>query len=247
TLDEVVSVERACKVTGKRFFIYFGERIHVEGALYTQRLIEQGKLGKILSVTILAPHRLNKTSRPEWFFNEKENGGILIDIGSHQLEQFLTYTGAKQAKVLESSIANYNNPEHPNFSDYGHCTLLADNGSVCHFRVDWFTPNGLRAWGDGRVFVVGTKGTVEVRKYLDVARSEVGDQVYFVDDEGEHHIEAQGKIGYPFFGELILDCLHSTDKAITQAHTLLAMRLAIEAQNKALKITPVFPNQNGNN
>jgi len=238
TLEEVSQVEMVCKSTHKRYFIYFGERIHVEGALYTQQLIEQGKLGRILSVTILAPHRLNKASRPNWFFNPKENGGILIDIGSHQLEQFLTYTGAEEVEILHSSVANYNNPEHPEFFDFGHCTLLADNGAVCYFRVDWFTPDGLGAWGDGRVFVVGTKGTIEIRKYLDIAQSETGDQVYFVDGIGEHHIETQGIIGYPFFGDLILDCLHNTEKAITQAHTLQVMRLAIKAQNKALIIYP---------
>ncbi|WP_245523841.1 Gfo/Idh/MocA family protein [Sphaerochaeta globosa] len=239
SLEETRIIRDACKRTGKRYFIYFGERIHVEGALYAQQLIEDGVLGEVLSVNILAPHRLNKASRPPWFFNPEENGSILVDIGSHQLEQFLTYTNSRSAKILHSSIANYNNPDHPDFQDFGQCVLVGDRGATCYFRVDWFTPDGMGAWGDGRVFIVGTKASVEIRKYLDVARSNQGDQVYLVDGQGEHHIEAFGSIGFPFFGAMILDCLNCTDHAITQEHTLLTMELAIQAQEKATNLKSV--------
>lgn len=238
TGDEVEAVRAAVKESGKRYFIYFGERIHVEGALYVQRLIEEGRLGQVLSVTILAPHRLNKASRPAWFFDPAQNGGILTDIGSHQLEQFLTYTKTTRATVLQSSVANYRNSDHPAFMDFGQCLLSSDNGATCYFRVDWFTPDGLGAWGDGRVFIVGTKATVEIRKYLDVANSNEGDQVFLVDSEGEHHIKVHGKIGFPFFAQMIRDCIDGTDVAIGQEHTLLAMELAIEAQRTATLLTP---------
>ena len=35
-------------------------------------------------------------------------------------------------------------------------------------RLDWFTPDGLPDWGDGRLFLVGTEGTLELRKNLDL-------------------------------------------------------------------------------
>lgn len=238
SLDDVEAVRRMVKKSGKRYFVYFGERIHVEGALYVQRLIEEGHLGKIVSVTILAPHRLNKPSRPAWFFDPEQNGGIIADIGSHQLEQFLTYTGSTDATVLHSSIANYHNGDHPSFSDFGQCLLVGDSGATGYFRVDWFTPEGLGAWGDGRVFVVGTKATAEIRKYLDVATSNEGDQVFLVDSEGEHRIKAHATIGFPFFAQMISDCINGTEEAIGQEHTLRAMALAIEAQEKARCLTP---------
>ncbi|NLK05238.1 MAG: Gfo/Idh/MocA family oxidoreductase [Spirochaetales bacterium] len=237
SIPEAEKVAETCERTGKRYFIYFGERIHVEGALYAQKLIEEGALGEVISVTILAPHRLNKDSRPSWFFKPEENGGILVDIGSHQLEQFLTYTNSRSAKVLHSSIANYHNPDHPEFQDYGQCVLVGETGATCYFRVDWFTPDGMGAWGDGRMFIVGTKASVEIRKYLDVAGSRQGDHVYFVDAQGEHHIQAYGKLGFPFFGAMILDCIQGTEHAITQRHTLLAMELAITAQQNATNLT----------
>lgn len=233
TQEEVQKVRQACNRTGQKYFIYFGERIHVEGAVYTEKLIRSGALGRVLSVVILAPHRLNAPSRPSWFFNPRENGSILVDIGSHQIEQFLSFAGARSARVVHSCKANYNNQGNPLFFDYGDVNLVADNGATCYFRVDWFTPDGLKAWGDGRVFVIGTEGTVEIRKYLDVAQSSEGDHVYFVDKEGEHKIEATGKVGFEFFGKMILDCLNRTDLAIGQEHTLLAMDLAIEADRMA--------------
>jgi predicted dehydrogenase len=233
TKEDVQRVRLACERTKRKYFIYFGERIHVEGAVYTEKLIQSGALGKVLSVVILAPHRLNAPSRPSWFFNPRENGSILVDIGSHQIEQFLSFAGAESARVVHSCKANYSNSDHPEFCDYGDANLVADNGATCYFRVDWFTPDGLGAWGDGRVFVIGTKGTVEIRKYIDVAQSKAGDHVYFVDKEGEHKIEATGKVGFEFFGKLILDCLDRTELAIQQKHTLLAMDLAIEADEMA--------------
>jgi len=232
-LEQVNEAREVCSRTGRKYMIYFGERIHVEGAVRTGQLIAQGAIGRVLHVTIMAPHRLSKASRPAWFFQQGVNGGIIADLGSHQVEQFLSYTGAKTARVAHSTLANYANHEIPGFYDYGDASLIADNGATCFFRVDWFTPAGLGAWGDGRVFIIGTEGTIEIRKYLDVARSNMGDQIYLVDSSGEHHFEVAGKIGFPFFGEFILDCLNRTEFALAQEQAFEAMRLAITAQQQA--------------
>lgn len=236
TLREIEDAKAVCERTGRKYIVYFGERIHVEGAAYAERLIREGAVGRVLQVTILAPHRLNKSTRPEWFFEEEQNGGIITDLGSHQIEQFMTYCGAKNVKVLHSAVANYANKDKPHFYDFGEGTLLADNGATCWFRVDWFTPDGLGAWGDGRVFIMGTEGSIEIRKYIDVGVSEQGDIVTLVDKTGEHRNEVTGKVGFKFFGEIIKDCRNRTGNAITQEHTFEAMRVTIEAQEKAIKI-----------
>lgn len=236
TFEELEQARRCCEETRRKYAVYFGERIHVEGAVYTQQLIERGEIGRVLQVTILAPHRLNKTTRPAWFFEEEENGGIIADIGSHQIEQFLSFSGAKTAKVLHSTVANYCNPDKPHFYDFGEGNLLADNGATCYFRVDWFTPGGLGAWGDGRVFIMGTEGTIEIRKYIDVANSTKGDHVFLVNKDGEYKFEVTGKVGFVFFGKFILDCIHRTENAITQEHTFEAMRVTLEAQETAYHI-----------
>jgi len=87
-------------------------------------------------------------------FKKETYDGILCDIGSQQIEQFLFYSSCKDAEVLHSKVANYDNPNYPELEDYGDATLLGDNGTTQFFRVDWFTSDGLSAWGDERTFII---------------------------------------------------------------------------------------------
>ena len=220
--------------TGQKYMVYFSERLHVEGAVFAGDLIKSGAIGKVIQVTGFGPHRLNAPSRPDWFFNKEQYGGVLCDIGSHQIEQFLYYAGCEDAEILHSKVGNYNNPDHPELEDYGDATLQGDNGATQFFKVDWLTPDGLSTWGDGRTFITGTKGTIEIRKYVDVAREETGDHLYLVNSEGEKHYELSGKVGFPFFGDLITDCIHRTENAMTQAHAFKAAELCLQAQEQAI-------------
>lgn len=240
TLEQLAIARETVKKTGRKFAIYFSERLHVEAAVYAGDLINQGAIGRVIQVIGLGPHRLNPKTRPTWFFDINATGGIITDIGSHQIEQFLYYANAKSATVLHSKVANYNNPDYPDFEDFGDASFIADNGATHYLRVDWFTPDGLRAWGDGRTFIVGTDGTIELRKYLDVARDVEGDHVYLVNHKGEFHFNVHGKVGFPFFGQFILDCINRTENAMTQEHTFLAMELALIAQKQAIKLKPGF-------
>jgi len=234
TLDQLEAARAKVKATGRIFAVYYSERLHVEAAVRAGQLIHQGALGRVLQVIGLGPHRLNAPSRPSWFWDPRQYGGILVDLGSHQIEQFLHYAGAQNARVVHSKIANYANPEHPEFQDFGDATLVADNGATFYFRVDWFTPRGLGAWGDGRTFILGTDGTLELRKYLDLARDPAGDHLYWVDHQGERHEAVHGQVGFPYFGQLIRDCLDRTETAMAQRHTFLAIELALLAQAEAI-------------
>lgn len=238
TLEQLEETKRVVAETGQRYFVYFSERLHVESAIFAGDLIKDGAIGDVIQVTGFGPHRLNAASRPEWFFNKEQYGGILTDIGSHQIEQFLYFSGNNDAKVLHSKVGNYNNPAYPELEDYGDATLVGENGATFYFKVDWFTPDGLRTWGDGRTFITGTKGTIELRKYLDVGKDElVGDHLFLVNSEGEFHYRLSGKVGFPFFGEVIKDCLNRTENAMTQDHIFKAAELCLKAQDEAIWVT----------
>ena len=168
TLEQLEQTRAVVKETAKKYMVYYSERLHVESAVYAGQLIEQGAIGRVLHVAGFGPHRINIPGRPEWFFQKEHYGGILADIGSHQVEQFLYYTGAKDAEVTHAKVANYHHKEFPGLEDFGDATLVADNGATGYFRVDWFTPDGLPTWGDGRTIIMGTEGYIELRKYLDV-------------------------------------------------------------------------------
>jgi predicted dehydrogenase len=236
SFEQLAEARAAVAASGRKYAVYYSERLHVESAVYAGQLVEDGRIGRVVQVLGLGPHRLNAPSRPPWHWQPERAGGILCDIGSHQVEQFLSYTGASDAEVTASRVGNYGNPDHPAFEDFGDCNLVADNGAVGYFRVDWFTPDGLRAWGDGRTLLLGTAGYIELRKYLDVARDEQGDQVYVVDDRGEEHLSVRGKVGFPFFGALVRDCIDRTETAMTQEHAFKAIELAITAEQRAMRL-----------
>lgn len=236
TLEQLEMIKAAVKRTGRKYMVSYSERLHVESAVYAGELIRAGAIGKVIQVLGLGPHRLNAASRPDWFFEKEKYGGILCDIGSHQIEQFLYYTGARDATVVNSEIGNYNHPEYPELDDFGDATLVGDNGAMGYFRVDWFTPDGLSVWGDGRTFVLGTEGYIELRKYVDMEREGAGDFVLWADKEGEHSVNVRGRVGFPFFGRLIMDCINRTEHAMTQEHALKAAELCVKAQMLARKV-----------
>ncbi len=221
--------------TGRKYMVYFSERLHVECAMHAGDLIEEGVIGDVVQVLGLGPHRLSADLRPPWFFRKAQYGGILTDIGSHQFEQFLHFTGAKDAEVTYARVANYANAEYPELEDFGEAALVADNGASNYIRVDWFTPDALPTWGDGRTVILGTKGTIELRKYINVATDQTGEHLFLVTEDREEHMELSGKVGFKFFGEMILDCLNGTEKAMTQEHVFKAAELCLLAQEMADK------------
>ncbi|ARI76361.1 Gfo/Idh/MocA family protein [Halobacillus mangrovi] len=237
TMEQLESARQKTEETGRKYMVYYSERLHVESAVFADQLIKEGAIGRVIQVTGFGPHRLNASSRPKWFFEKESYGGILCDIGSHQIEQFLHYASCHDAQVMHSKVANYHSKEdYPELEDYGDATLVGDNGATQYFRVDWFTPAGLGTWGDGRTFIVGTEGTIEIRKYIDLARDESPDHLYLVNEQGEKHYALHGQVGYPFFGEFILDCIHRTENAMTQAHAFKAAELCLKAQELAVRV-----------
>ena len=236
SLAQLEAAKEKVRQTGRKYMVYYSERLHVESAVYAGQLIQEGAIGRVLQTIGLGPHRLGAAGRPAWFFEKEKYGGILCDIGSHQIEQFLFYTGAKDAQVVRSQIANYNHPEYPELDDFGDAMLVGDNGATGYFRVDWFTPDGLSTWGDGRTMILGTEGYIELRKYVNVAEDTTGNHVYLVNKDGEKHFAVTGEVGYPFFGQLIRDCLNRTETAMTQERAFKAAELCVRAQMQAVKI-----------
>ena len=243
TLVQLDQARATAASTGKKYAVYYSERLHVEASVRAGQLIERGAIGRVVQVIGMGPHRSNPATRPKWFWSREKCGGILIDLGSHQFEQFLIYSGAKSARIVHSAVANYHHKQFPEFEDWGQANLIADNGATNYVRVDWLNPQGLRTWGDGRTFILGTEGYIEVRKYLNVGAETAsgsagveGDHLFLVDNKGEHHIRCHGEVGFPYFGQLILDCLSRTENAMTQEHVFHAAALSLEAQAAAIRV-----------
>ena len=230
TLEQLKKVKETVALTQQKYAVYYAERLHNEAAWEAGELIKKGAIGKVLQVISLAPHRLAKVTRPQWFFDKQCYGGILTDIGSHQVEQFLTYSGASDASINFASAKNLNNQDKRGLEDFGELSMTGNNGASFYTRVDWFTPNGQATWGDGRTFILGTQGSIECRKYNDVARQAPASKLFLTNSEREQEIDCINKSGFPYFGQLILDCLHRTENAMPQEHVFKAAELSMKAQ-----------------
>lgn len=233
SLEQLENVKQVVEKTGQIYAVYYAERLHNEAAWQAGELIKQGRIGRVLQVINLAPHRLSKGKRPDWFFDKQQYGGILTDIGSHQVEQFLTYASEPNATLNFARASNLNNADKPGLEDFGEISMTGQNGSSFYTRVDWFTPDGQATWGDGRTFIIGTQGNIEIRKYNDVARQAPASKLFVTDGQQEQEIDCYGESSFPYFGQLILDVLNRTEHSMTQAHTFKAAELSLLAQQFA--------------
>lgn len=243
TLEQLAEVRRAIAETQRIYGIMYSERLEVRAAVYAGELIHQGAIGKVIQTINIAPHQITQrngdagggSGRPDWFWNPEQFGGILCDIGSHQVDQFLYYTGSKHAEIVESQVANVRHPSHPQFQDFGDMVLRGDRG-LGYVRLDWFTPYGLGTWGDGRLFILGTDGYIEIRKYADVAVKQQGNNLFLVDNKEARYIDCN-KMPLPFGPQFVGDIVNRTHVAQDQDQCLLAAELVIKAQRNATVVT----------
>jgi predicted dehydrogenase len=234
TLEQLAEVRRVQAETGRIYSIYFSERLGNRATVRAGEMAHSGAIGRVLQTIGLGPHRIGLPNRPDWFFRREQYGGIICDIGSHQIDQFLFFTGSTQAEVVASQVANYKYPQYPELEDFGEVLLRGDRGTG-YVRIDWFTPDGLSTWGDGRLFILGTEGYIELRKYCDVAGRPDGDHLFLVDHEDTHYINCSD-VELPYGRQLIADVLNRTDTAVPQAHCFFASELALQAEAQAQRL-----------
>ena len=234
TLDQLEEVRRVQHETGRIYSVYYSERHESRATVRAGELVQEGAIGRVLQTLGIGPHRLNAPNRPDWFFERSRYGGILTDIASHQAEQFLFFTGATEARVVHSRVGNLAHPEYPGLEDFGEA-LFEGGGATGYVRVDWFTPDGLPTWGDVRLMLLGTEGTIEVRKQVDLAGRDGGDHLLLVDGSGVRH-EDCSDVPLPFAARLLADVRDRTETAMPQAHCFLASELALRAQAQADRI-----------
>ena len=234
TLKQLADVRRTIKDTKRKFAIMYSERLEVRAAVYAGELVQQGAIGRVIQTVNLAPHMVNAPSRPAWFFDKARYGGILTDIGSHQADQFLYYTNSTKAKVVAAQTGNLAYPDYPKFEDFGDM-VVAGNGGTGYIRVDWYTPKGLGTWGDGRLFILGTEGYIELRKNINVASNlPGGNHLYIVDQKQSRYIDCK-QVPLPFGPQFVADIVNRTEIAQNQEQALLAAELVLTAQKNATR------------
>jgi predicted dehydrogenase len=243
TLEQLAAVRKTLAQTQRIYGIMYSERLEVRAAVKAGELIQSGAIGHVIQTINIAPHQVHQGQgdaggaggRPDWFWNPDLYGGILCDIGSHQVDQFLYYTGSTEAQVVASQIANVAHPDRPRFQDFGDMMLRGNRG-MGYVRLDWFTPDGLGTWGDGRLFVLGTEGYIELRKYTNVAVAKQGNNLFVVDQKEARYMDCSN-LTLPFGPQFVADVVNRTHLAQDQTQCLLAAELSIEAQRIAKNVS----------
>lgn len=234
TEEELTRLRAAVEDTGRIWSVNFSERFEVPATTVATRLVREGAIGKVVQTVGLGPHRLNASTRPDWFFRPATYGGILTDIASHQIEQFMHFTGSEDAKISLASVGNFANADYPEFEDFGELSLRSDHAQG-YVRVDWYTADALPNWGDGRLFILGTAGSIELRKYVDVAGRQGTDHLFLVNGSRCDHIDCSDA-PLPYFSDLMTDIRNRSETACPQARTFRVCELSIQAQRIAQRM-----------
>ncbi|MGH1480296.1 MAG: Gfo/Idh/MocA family protein [Geminicoccales bacterium] len=234
SLGELIDLKKAVAETGRIWSVNFSERFEVPAVAKAAELIEAGRIGKVIQTIGLGPHRLNKPLRPDWFFDPARYGGILTDIASHQIDQFLYFTGSEDAEIVSASIANYANPSTPGLEDFGEVVLRSEHGHG-YVRVDWYTPDGLPTWGDGRLTILGTEGYIELRKYVDIAGRPGTNHLFVVNGDKVEHVDGTNT-PLSYYHDLVNDIRERSETAMSQEHCFKVMELALQAQASAARL-----------
>jgi predicted dehydrogenase len=235
TLEQLAEVRRVQAQTGRIYSICYSERFENKATIKASQLVKAGAIGDVVQTVGLGPHRIHPPARADWFWDRAQYGGIICDIGSHQVDQFLHFTGSTSAEVTASQVGNFHHRDRPEFQDFGDVMLRGDGGAG-YFRVDWFTPAGLGVWGDGRFTIIGAAGYIELRKYVDIGGREGADHLFLVDGQSVRRIDC-ADVELPYGPLLIDDILNRTETAMSQAHCFLAAEIALRAQAGAVRVS----------
>jgi predicted dehydrogenase len=236
TLEQLAEARRVQKDTKQIYSIMYSERLENRATIKASQLVSEGVIGQVVQTIGLGPHRISLSSRPEWFYDKKYFGGIICDIGSHQCDQFLHFTGSTSAEVVSSQTANIRYPQYPQFEDFGDVVFRGNKGTG-YIRVDWFTPDGLDTWGDGRLTILGTEGYIEIRKNIDIAGRKGGSHLFLVNNKDTFYIDCS-EVELPYGRQLVQDIVNRTETAMSQEHCFLATELALKAQKMAQRFVP---------
>ncbi len=235
TLAQLAEVRKVQAETRRIYSIMYSERFENRATVKAGELVKAGAIGQVIQTIGLGPHRITPASRPAWFWDKAQFGGILCDIASHQADQFLYFTGSTKADVVSAQVGNVHHPDRPKFEDFGDVVLRGDRGTG-YIRVDWFTPDGLSTWGDGRLTILGTDGFIEIRKNVDIGGRPGGSHLFLVDNKETRYIECKDVV-LPYGDQLVSDVVNRTETAMSQAHCFLATELMLKAQVQAQRVS----------
>ena len=232
TLAQLEEVRRVQAETKRIYSICYSERLENKATVKAGELVQAGAIGRVVQTVGLGP---TATSQPPGVVLRE--GAVRGDPLRHRVPPVrpvpllhrLHEGGSGGVAGRERQPPAAPRPRGLRGRDG------AWDGGSGYIRVDWFTPGGLKTWGDGRLTILGTDGFIEIRKNIDLAGREGGNHLFLVDQKETRHVDCTD-VALPYGSQLVDDVLNRTQTAMPQAHCFLATELAIRAQANAQKV-----------
>jgi len=196
-----------------------------------QRQIEEGRLGRLVSITMRKPHRLAPATRHAWHFDKEQGGGILNDLFIHDVDLVRWLTG-QEVMSRHSVQTKFGQREHPGFYDVAGMQLLMDGGTMAQLYADWYTPDQSWTWGDLRIFVTGTEGAAELR--LNGDPSVAKEELYFQVTNREPFVRMQLDEPPATLSGDFVRRLEGGPTMLTHNDIVTASRITVEADEEAV-------------
>lgn len=203
-----------------------------------KRLIEGEALGELVHISMRKPHQLNPTKRPAWHFSKKESGGIIMDLLVHDFD-LLRYLTGQELRSITGFMSKLILPEHPEFYDAAVMQVLMNNGLTSQLYADWHTPEKCWTWGDGRIFISGTKGTAEIRLEGEPLRADAGMLLYMNENEEWRLLEKDDFEPFDTISEDFLSRIAGGPHVLSHQDIIAASEAAVSADENAERILRV--------
>lgn len=162
SMEELESIERALERNkSSKLYLMLTERFNA-ALVAAKQIVDRGEIGRVTNIVAIRPHRLNPEARPAWMFDSRRYGGILNDIGIHDLDIARWFTGNEMDRVLAASTSNHRSCCFTDFNDNGEAMVRMKDGAIAFIYVHWMTPDAYPAHGETRFIITGTRGQIEV-------------------------------------------------------------------------------------
>lgn len=225
TTDQLERVRAAVDASQRRWWVLFSERFGVPAVRRAVELARSGAIGRVVGVQGSAPHRAAFESRPGWFADPARAGTLLVDLATHQVDQFVALTG-DDVRVVHAAAGNVASPGFPAVHDVAELVLVGGGARGFH-RVDFLEADGFPAWGDVRLVVTGTEGRLEVR--TPVTDGVAGPAELWITDH-ESHRRAELPTRPTWAEELLADLGDGGERLMPREHPFTVARVVLDAE-----------------
>ena len=191
TLEQLAEVRKVQAETKRIYSIMYSERFENRATVKAGELVKAGAIGQVIQTIGLGPasHHAGDAAGVVLRQGRSTAASSATSARTRPISS-CTSPARRGPRSSSSQVGNVHIPISPRFEDFGDVMLRGDRGTG-YIRVDWFTPDGLATWGDGRLTILGTDGFIEIRKNVDIGGRPGASHLFLVDQKETRYIDCK--------------------------------------------------------